>query len=93
MSEILELSSQRKAALLLDEAYVFVEKRSTNDIHRNALVCVFLRKLEYYDGIMFLTTNRVRTIDKTSASRIHMPLRYNELDESARKKVWNGSSG
>ncbi|KAK5936733.1 hypothetical protein PMZ80_010996 [Knufia obscura] len=90
LSEIFELSSHWKATLLLDEADVFVERRSTSDIHRNALVCIFLRKLEYYDGIMFLTTNRVQTIDEAFASRIHMPLRYNELNESARKKVWTG---
>lgn len=79
--------------MLLDEADVFVEKRSANDIHRNALVCVFLRKLEYYDGIMFLTTNRVETIDEAFASRIHMPLRFDALNESARKHVWKGHLG
>lgn len=30
------------------------------DSHQNARVSVFLRKLEYNQGIMFLTTNRVR---------------------------------
>ncbi|KAK5069381.1 hypothetical protein LTR51_008631 [Lithohypha guttulata] len=90
LSEIFELSSHWNATLLLDEADVFVERRSTNDIHRNALVCIFLRKLEYYDGILFLTTNRAQTMDEAFASRIHMPLKYEELTESARKKVWKG---
>lgn len=58
------------------------------DVARNALVCVFLRKLEYFKGILFLTTNRVKTIDEAIASRIHLPLRYVELDQSARKAVW-----
>ncbi|KAJ7868428.1 hypothetical protein B0H13DRAFT_2558739 [Mycena leptocephala] len=31
------------------------------DVQRNALVSVFLRLLEYYEGILFLTTNRVNT--------------------------------
>ncbi len=30
-----------------------------HDIHRNALVSIFLRQLEYFQGILFLTTNRV----------------------------------
>jgi len=90
LSEIFEISSHWKATLLLDEADVFVERRSASDIHRNALVCIFLRKLEYYDGILFLTTNRVQTMDEAFASRIHMPLKYEELTESARKKVWKG---
>lgn len=47
------------AILLLDEADVFLEKRDLHEIHRNALVCIFLRQLEYFQGILFLTTNRV----------------------------------
>lgn len=67
-----------------------MEQRATHDIQRNALVCVFLRKLEYYDGIIFFTTNRVKTIDEAIASRIHLSLRYDDLHEVARKKVWTG---
>ncbi|KAH8793755.1 hypothetical protein F5882DRAFT_516145 [Hyaloscypha sp. PMI_1271] len=55
-------------------ADVLLEQRSSQDIHRNALVCVFLRTLEYYQGIMFLTTNRVGQIDDAIASRIHFKL-------------------
>lgn len=39
---------------------------------RNSVVSVFLRKLEYYDAIMFLTTNRVAQFDEAILSRIHM---------------------
>lgn len=77
--------------MLLDEADVYVEQRSTSDIHRNALVSIFLRKLEYYDGIIFLTTNRVQTIDEAFASRVHVAIRYDELKMSDRKKVWMGN--
>jgi hypothetical protein len=52
------------AILLLDEADVFLERRGAHDIHRNALVSVFLRQLEYFEGILFLTTNRVETFDE-----------------------------
>ena len=67
-----------------------MEERSTRDVYRNALVSVFLRKLEYYDGILFLTTNRVTTFDKAIASRIHLLLRYDNLDQVAREQVWEG---
>jgi SpoVK/Ycf46/Vps4 family AAA+-type ATPase len=46
------------AVLLLDEADIFLQMRDYKDINRNALVSVFLRELEYFDGILFLTTNR-----------------------------------
>lgn len=42
------------AVLLLDEADVFLEKRQHQDVHRNALVSIFLRLLEYFQGILFL---------------------------------------
>ena len=80
--------SRWKAVLLLDEADVFIEQRSPSEISRNALVCVFLRSLEYYEGILFLTTNRVKTIDEAIASRIYLPLRYADLSQSAQKEVW-----
>jgi ATP-dependent 26S proteasome regulatory subunit len=74
--------------LLLDEADVFLEQRTINDLQRNRLVPIFLRKLEYYQGVLFLTTNRYRGIDKAFQSRIGMHLEYPDLDETARAAVW-----
>jgi SpoVK/Ycf46/Vps4 family AAA+-type ATPase len=62
LSLIFELADHWKALLLLDEADVFLRKRDVDYTH-NSLVSVFLRKLEYYQGIMLLTTNRVRDFD------------------------------
>lgn len=44
--------------VLLDESDVFLEEREKTDLQRNALVSVFLRVLEYYEGILILTSNR-----------------------------------
>jgi hypothetical protein len=49
---------------------------------------VFLRKLEYYEGILFLTTNRVGQFDEAILSRIHLLLRYEGLTQVARRQVW-----
>ena len=54
----------------------------------NGLVSVFLRKLEYYKGILFLTTNRVAQFDEAILSRIHLLLRYEDLTRVARRQVW-----
>jgi hypothetical protein len=81
------------AILLLDEADVFLEARQPHDIHRNALVSVFLRLTEYYQGILFLTTNRVATFDEAFQSRIHMGIRYENLTAKARKKIWQHHVG
>ena len=88
LTQILELAHGWNAVLLLDEADVFLEKRTSQDIHRNALVSIFLRLLEYFQGILFLTTNRVETFDDAFQSRIHVALRYSELTVKARRRIW-----
>jgi hypothetical protein len=62
LQRVLDICHAWGAILLLDEADVFLEKRNMHDIHRNALVSIFLRQLEYFQGILFLTTNRVEVI-------------------------------
>lgn len=66
LQKILDIAHSWGALLLLDEADVFLEKREVHDIHRNALVSIFLRLLEYFQGILFLTTNRVETFGTLS---------------------------
>lgn len=43
------------------------------------MVAVFLRVLEYYQGILFLTTNQIAQFDIAVQSRVHIALRYEEL--------------
>ncbi|KAK4213819.1 hypothetical protein QBC37DRAFT_285202 [Rhypophila decipiens] len=74
--------------LLLDEADVFLMQRTWKEIQRNALVSVFLRQLEYYSGILFLTTNRPGTIDEAFKSRIHVSLRYPGIDLQSTRQMW-----
>jgi SpoVK/Ycf46/Vps4 family AAA+-type ATPase len=66
---ILELSRTWNAVLLLDEAEVFLQTRSTTDINRNALVSIFLRQLEYYQGVLILTTNLIAQCDPAFESK------------------------
>jgi SpoVK/Ycf46/Vps4 family AAA+-type ATPase len=88
LQKILDICHAWGAILLLDEADVFLEKRNMQDIHRNALVSIFLRQLEYFQGILFLTTNRVETFDDAFQSRIHIALRYADLDHKAKKSIF-----
>ncbi|CAK7217672.1 hypothetical protein SBRCBS47491_003242 [Sporothrix bragantina] len=88
LQKILDICHAWGAILLLDEADVFLEKRNMHDLHRNALVSIFLRQLEYFQGILFLTTNRVETFDDAFQSRIHIALRYDSLDQRAKKAIF-----
>ena len=86
---VLDLCSTWDALVLLDEADIFLEARSSTEIQRNALVCVLLRLLEYYYGCLFLSSNRdAESIDAAIASRITVMLQYPPLDVEGRTKVW-----
>ena len=76
------------AVLLLNEADVYLEQRLATDLQRNCLVAAFLRALEYYHGVLFLTTNRVGVFDDAMLSRIQIVLHY-EFDEAKRRDVWD----
>ncbi|KAI1061472.1 hypothetical protein LB506_011912 [Fusarium annulatum] len=65
----------------------FLEQRSLVNLERNALVSVFLRVLEYYDGIFILTSNRVGIFDEAFKSRIQLNLRYKNLDRDQRRQI------
>lgn len=88
LQKVLDIAHSWGALLLLDEADVFLERRQVTDLHRNALVSIFLRLLEYFQGILFLTTNKVETFDDAFQSRIHVALRYDELKPKAKKEIW-----
>ena len=50
LTMMLDLTHTWGAAPLLDKADVVLEARTTQDIHRNALVSIFLKLLEYFHG-------------------------------------------
>lgn len=89
LMEVLELCAGWGALALIDEADMLLEARtSSSDIVRNAMVCVMLRLLEYHQGILFLTTNRVNALDAAFQSRVSCALRYDALDEPSRHAIW-----
>jgi SpoVK/Ycf46/Vps4 family AAA+-type ATPase len=81
--------------VLLDEADVFLEARDEKggDPKRNALVAVLLSALEYFSGIVFLTTNRLRSSDKAMKARVHLALGYTPPKNEVRRKIWSQCLG
>jgi SpoVK/Ycf46/Vps4 family AAA+-type ATPase len=88
LDSVLYIGTTWGCVVLLDEADVFLEERTKADLQRNALVSVFLRVLEYYDGILILTTNRIGTFDEAFKSRVQLALHYPPLDEDGRLEIW-----
>lgn len=89
LSSVLHIGAAWDCVVLLDEADVFLEKRTTEDITRNSLVSVFLRALEYYDGILILTTNRIGLFDEAFKSRIQLAVAFPKLNTIDRKMIWH----
>jgi len=52
------------------------------------MVAVFLRQLEYFQGIIFLTSNRVGVFDPAIKSRIHLALQYHNPSKETRRTLW-----
>jgi hypothetical protein len=48
----------------------------------------FLRNIEYFSGLLFLTTNRVGHIDEAFMSRVHAIIHFQPLNEASRKVLW-----
>ncbi|KAH7397487.1 P-loop containing nucleoside triphosphate hydrolase protein [Pyrenochaeta sp. MPI-SDFR-AT-0127] len=89
LESVLHLGKIWDCVVLLDEAEVFLEQRTLDNLQRNALVSVFLRVLEYHEGILILTSNRVGTFDEAFRSRIQIAIHYPSLGPSQRRKIWN----
>lgn len=87
LGKVLRRAMRWRAILLIDEADVYIHERGS-DVNQNAIVGVFLRLLEYYAGIMFLTTNREAVVDDAIHSRCLAHVKYKIPDEQAREKIW-----
>lgn len=49
---------------------------------------MFLRVLDYYTGILFLTTNRAGALDEAFKSRIHYKIYYPSLTKDQTLEIW-----
>ena len=76
------------AVMLIDEADVYIKRRDDN-IAANAVVGVFLRVLEYFNGLLFLTTNRIHDIDEAIVSRCIALIKYQPPELEDRKRIWS----
>jgi len=75
------------AVLQFDECEIFLAKRG-QDLERSAIVGIFLRLLDYYQGMLFLTSNRPEVIDEAVLSRVMLQLEYPDLTPAARAEIW-----
>lgn len=87
LKDVLTRAQRWGAVMLIDEADVYIKRRDDN-ITMNAVVGVFLRVLEYFNGLLFLTTNRVDDIDEAIVSRCIALIRFHPPSREDRRKIW-----
>ena len=87
LKDVLTRAQRWGAVMLIDEADVYIKRRDDN-ITMNAVVGVFLRVLEYFNGLLFLTTNRVDDIDEAIVSRCIALIKFYPPNAEARCKIW-----
>lgn len=87
LSRVFTRVSQWNAVLQFDECEIFLTERG-EDLNRSAIVGIFLRLLDYYEGILFLTTNRADVLDHAVRSRVMLRLEYPDLDQDSRSRIW-----
>jgi SpoVK/Ycf46/Vps4 family AAA+-type ATPase len=88
LKKMFEMATEWNGVCLLDECDVFLSARNPVDIARNELVSIFLREIEYFQGVLFLTTNLYDSIDTAFRSRVSIHLRFNPLAPEARFVLW-----
>lgn len=87
LNKTLELSKRWNSIILIDEADVFLERRNDN-ITKNAIVSIFLKLLESYNGIIFLTSNKIQNIDSAILSRLSLAVEFKNLTNADQYEIW-----
>jgi hypothetical protein len=87
LSTILRRAMRWEAIILLDEADVYIRRRD-NDLEHNAIVAEFLRTLEYFNGLLFMTTNRIGDVDDAILSRCIATIHYETPPKPDAVRLW-----
>ena len=92
LEEISDYATQWGAILIFDEADVLLQARrdyECSNLRRNDLVSSFARFIQYHQGIVFITTNRVTNFDRALMPRIDITLGLPPLDRGCRASIWH----
>lgn len=92
LGTILQRAARWDCVLLLDEADVYIRQRR-DDLQHNAIVAEFLRTLEYFRGLLFMTTNRADDIDDAVLSRCIAVIEYRPPGPEQAHRLWTLLAG
>jgi SpoVK/Ycf46/Vps4 family AAA+-type ATPase len=87
LGKVLARAARWGCVLLIDEGDVYVRARG-DDLVQNAIVGVWLRVLEYFRGVLFMTTNKGDDIDDAIRDRATAIIRYRSPDHDELARIW-----
>lgn len=92
LEALLAAADEEGAILLFDEAdALFAERSEVHDApdrYANQEVALLLRRIETFQGLAILASNRNGNIDQGTASRIDVLVDFPMPDEMARQQIW-----
>jgi ATPase family associated with various cellular activities (AAA) len=94
LSRVFDEAQASNAILLFDEADALFGKRSdvkdAHDRYANIEVNYLLQRVEEYEGVIILSSNLSKNIDKAFVRRLHFSIEFPFPDEQHRLKIWRG---
>ena len=92
LQDIFDAAAEGGAILYFDEADALFGKRSevkdSHDRYANAEIGYLLRRLEPYEGLAIIATNRSDNLDQATISRLDGIVEFPMPDEAAREQLW-----
>lgn len=92
---VFDEADRASAVLLFDEADALFGKRSevkdAHDRYANIEINYLLQRIEQFDGIALLTTNKPAHLDDAFQRRIHVTLEFTLPRADERKRLWQRS--
>ncbi|KLJ12494.1 hypothetical protein EMPG_12487 [Blastomyces silverae] len=88
LTQSFHLAERWDCIILVREADALLQSRTFADHEGNTMTSVFLDALEYFSGILILTTNRVGQFDEAITSRLHLSLHYPQLNMDTSMELW-----
>ena len=94
LSRLFDEAHASGAVLFFDEADAMFGKRSevkdAHDRYANLEIGYLLQRMEEYEGITILASNRARDLDEAFVRRFHFMIDFPMPDEAHRLKIWEG---
>jgi AAA+ superfamily predicted ATPase len=94
LEQVFEAAEDSNAILFFDEADALFGKRSevrdSHDRYANIEISYLLQRMEQYDGVTILATNRRGNLDEAFSRRLAFTVHFPFPDEANRRRIWAG---